>query len=165
MAARFTLTQNFAAHVDKVLAARERRFEDVSKHDGLKKQDILDRHQEGSVLVTKRAFSLADKLPDALKTLLPSSFLKLVEIARFDTQTKTNRFEVIFEENPDRLQMKGETHYIHESDTSSRREYNISVKVNWALIGGMIENQIASSFRKGIEKDYEIIQEILNKDK
>lgn len=161
MAANFKLTQSFSASVEAVLAARERRFDDVSKQDGLKKQEILERYHEGTLLVTRRAFSLADKIPDALKAMVPVGFLQLVETAKFDTVNNINRFEVVYEQNPERLKISGVTHYIHESDNSSRREYDITVKVNMALIGGLLEQQIAASFRKGIEKDYEIIKEIL----
>lgn len=165
MPANFKLTQSFSAHVDEVLAARERRFEDVSKQESLKKQELLDRKHEGNVIVSRRAFSLADKIPDALKAMIPAGFLNLVETARFDTESKVNRFEVVYEQNPERLRINGETHYIHEGENSSRREYNITVKVNMALVGGMLESQIASSFRKGIEKDYEVIKELLAKGK
>lgn len=161
MAVNFKLTQSFPASVEAVLAARERRFDDVSKQEGLKKQEILERYQEGTTLVTRRAFSLADKIPDALKGMVPANFLQLVETAKFDTVNNTNRFEVVYEQNPERLKISGVTHYIHESEKSSRREYDITVKVNMALIGGLLEQQIAASFRKGIEKDYEIIKEIL----
>jgi Protein of unknown function (DUF2505) len=161
MAQKFTLTQVFPASVDKVLAARERRFEDMSKLENLKGQQILSQIQEGSVKVTKRAFSLADKIPDAIKPMVPAGFLNLVETARFDDDTKINRFEVTYEQNPDRLRISGVTKYIAESDSSSRREYEITVKVNMALIGGVLENQIANSFKKGIEKDYDIIKGIL----
>jgi hypothetical protein len=161
MPANFKLKQSFSAHVDEVLAARERRFDDVSKQESLKKQELLDRRHEGDLIISRRAFSLADKIPDALKSMIPAGFLNLVETAKFDTKNKVNRFEVIYEQNPDRLRISGVTHYIHESDTSSRREYDITVKVNMALVGGMLENQIASSFRKGIEKDYEVIKELL----
>jgi hypothetical protein len=65
------------------------------------------------------------------------------------------------EQNPDRLRISGVTKYIGESETSSRREYEITVKVNMALIGGILESQIASSFRKGIERDFEVIQGLL----
>lgn len=161
MAQTFTLVQSFPTHVDKVLAARERRFEDMSKHDGLKGQEVLEQHVDGNIRTTRRAFSLADKLPDAIKAMVPAGFLNLVETARFDTAAKINRFDVIYEQNPDRLRITGVTKYIHESDTSSRREYEITVKVNMALIGGMLEGQIASSFKKGIEKDYENIKGML----
>ncbi|MBL8035484.1 MAG: DUF2505 domain-containing protein [Leptospiraceae bacterium] len=163
MAHTFTLIQSFPAHVDKVLAARERRFEDVSKQEGLKGQQVLDRTTEGSIITTKRAFSLADKIPDAIKPMVPAGFLNLTETARFDTAERINRFEVIYEQNPDRLRISGVTKYIHENEQSSRREYSITVKVNIALIGGMLESQIASSFRKGIEKDFDIIRELLEK--
>lgn len=161
MPANFKLMQRFPAHVDQVLAARERRFDDISRQESLKKQELLDRRHEGDLVISRRAFSLADKIPDALKTMIPAGFLSLVETARFDTKNKVNRFEVIYEQNPDRLRISGVTHYIHESDSSSRREYDITVTVNMALVGGLLENQIASSFRKGIEKDYEVIQELL----
>lgn len=161
MAQTFKLVQAFPAHVDQVLAARERRFEDMSKLDSLKGQQILSQTQEGTVKITKRAFSLADKIPDAIKPMIPAGFLNLVETARFDTATKTNRFEVIYEQNPDRLRISGVTKYIDEGASSSRREYEITVKVNMALIGGMLESQIAGSFKKGIEKDYENIQGML----
>lgn len=161
MAQTFTLVQVFPAHVDKVLAARERRFEDLSKLENLKGQTILSQTQEGSVKITKRAFSLADKIPDAIKPMVPAGFLNLVETARFDADTKINRFEVTYEQNPDRLKISGVTKYIDEGPSSSRREYEITVKVNMTLIGGIMENQIASSFKKGIEKDYENINSIL----
>ncbi|GAB4427634.1 MAG: hypothetical protein OHK0011_09620 [Turneriella sp.] len=161
MSANFKLRQSFAAHVDEVLAARERRFDDVSKQESLKKQELLERRHEGDFIVSRRAFSLADRIPDALKSMIPAGFLNLVETAKFDTKNRVNRFEVIYEQNPDRLRISGVTHYVHESDTSSRREYDITVKVNMALVGGILENQIASAFRKGIEKDYEVIKELL----
>jgi len=161
MAQTFKLTQNFQASVDKVLAARERRFEDVSKLEGLKGQELLDRQESGGVITSKRAFSLADKLPDAIKALMPAGFLNLEEVAHFDTNAKTNRFDVTYPQNPDRMRIKGFTKYIAETDTSSRREYEITVSVNMALIGGMLEGQIASSFKKGIEKDYEVITSLL----
>jgi hypothetical protein len=161
MAQTFTLVQVFPAHIDKVLAARERRFEDMSKLESIKGQEILDRHQEGNVVVTKRAFSLADKIPDAIKPMVPAGFLNLVETARFDVEDKINRFEVSYEQNPERLRISGITKYIDESPSSSRREYEITVKVNIALIGGVLENQIAGSFKKGIEKDYENIKSLL----
>ncbi len=161
MAQTFTLTQVFPASVDKVLAARERRFEDMSKLENLKGQQILSQTQEGSVKITKRAFSLADKIPDAIKPMVPAGFLNLVETARFDHDSNINRFDVIYEQNPDRLRISGVTKYIAESGSSSRREYQITVKVNMALIGGVLENQIANSFKKGIEKDYDIIKALL----
>lgn len=161
MAQTFKLTQVFPASLDKVLAARERRFEDVSKQEGLKGQQLLDRKQEGSVIISTRAFSLADKLPDAVKAMVPAGFLNVTEVARFDTESKINRFEVTYQQNPDRLRVTGVTKYIAESDSSSRREYEITVKVSMALIGGMLESQIASSFRKGIEKDFEVIKDLL----
>lgn len=162
MAQTFTLVQVFPAHVDQVLAARERRFEDVSKQEGLKGQQILNRVTEGNVITTKRAFSLADKIPDAIKSMVPAGFLNLVETAKFDTADKINRFDVVYEQNPDRLRISGVTKYIHIGDKESKREYNITVKVNIALIGGLLESQIASSFRKGIEKDYEIIKDLVS---
>lgn len=161
MAQTFQLVQSFPAHIDKVLAARERRFEDVSKQEGLKGQQILDRKVEGNIITTRRAFSLADKIPDAIKPMVPAGLLNLTEVAKFDTAEKINRFEVTYEQNPDRLRISGVTKYIHENDASSRREYSITVKVNIALIGGILESQIASSFRKGIEKDFEIIRDLL----
>jgi len=161
MAQTFRLLQPFPASVEKVLAARERRFEDLSKHDGLKNQALLDRRQEGKVVVTKRALSLADKIPDAIKPLVPAGLLNLVETAHFDTETNTNRFVVTYVDNPDRLKITGVTKYIGESESASRREYEITVAMNVAFVGGLLENQIASSFRKGIEKDYENIKELL----
>jgi hypothetical protein len=161
MAQTFKLVQEFPGSVEKVLAARERRFEDLSKLDSVKGQEILDRKQEGSVITTKRAFSLADKIPDAIKPMVPAGFLNLEETARFDTATKVNRFEVIYVQNPDRLKISGITHYIGIDESKSRREYEITVKVNIALIGGVLENQIASSFKKGIERDFEIIEDLL----
>ncbi|HRP70701.1 MAG TPA: DUF2505 domain-containing protein [Turneriella sp.] len=165
MSQSFTLTQKFAASREHVLAARERRFEDLSKHDGVKKQEILSETHEGAVKITKRAFSLADKVPDMVKSMMPAGFLNLTETARFDTETKTNRFDVTYEQNPDRMQIKGETKYIDEGENSSRREYNITVKVNIPLVGSLLEIQIASSFKKGIEKDYQNIQDILAAEK
>ncbi|MCX7633189.1 MAG: DUF2505 family protein [Turneriella sp.] len=161
MAARFTLVQHFAAPLADVLAARERRFEDPSRHEGLKKQEVLERRQEGSVIVTRRAFSLADKLPDPLRKWVPADFLQLTETARFDIATSTNQFEVIYDKNPDRLRINGTTHYIAEGPQSTRREYDIRVAVNMPIVGGIVENQIAGLFRKSIEKDHEILQEIL----
>lgn len=161
MAQSFKLVQEFPGSVDKVLAAREKRFDDLSKVDSVKGQEILERKTEGNIITTVRAFSLADKIPDAIKPMVPAGFLNLVETAKFDTSTRINRFEVTYTQNPDRLKISGETHYIHVDDTSSRREYNITVKVNIALIGGVLESQIASSFKKGIEKDFENIKELL----
>lgn len=161
MAQTFKMTQRFAAPLKEVLAARERRFEDVSKQEGLKGQELLDRKEVDGVITSKRAFSLADKLPDAIKALVPAGFLNLEEVAKFDTKTTTNRFEVSYPPNPDRLKITGETHYVAESDVACRRDYNITVKVGMALIGGMLEGQIASSFKKGIEKDYEVIKDLL----
>ena len=160
MAQTFKLVQVFPASLEKVLAARERRFEDLSKLENLKGQQILSQTHEGTVKITKRAFSLADKIPDAIKPMVPAGFLNLEETARFDEATKINRFEVTYAQNPDRLKINGVTKYIDEGATS-RREYQITVKVNMALIGGILENQIASSFKKGIEKDYDNIKEIL----
>jgi hypothetical protein len=161
MATTFKLVQNFPASVDAVLSARERRFEDVSKQEALKKQEILDRKEDGTVITTKRAFSFSDKIPEAVRSMVPAGFLNMTETARFDTATKINRFEVMQEQNPDRLRISGVTKYIGETDKSSRREYEITVKVNMALIGGLLENQIASSFRKGIERDFEVIKALL----
>ncbi|HNA79788.1 MAG TPA: hypothetical protein PKY99_10060, partial [Turneriella sp.] len=70
MPANFKLKQSFSAHVDEVLAARERRFDDVSKQESLKKQELLDRKHEGDLIVSRRAFSLADKIPEALKAMI-----------------------------------------------------------------------------------------------
>lgn len=165
MPANFKLTQSFSAHVDEVLAARERRFDDVSKQESLRKQELLDRRREGDLIVSRRAFSLADKIPEALRTMIPPGFLDLVETAQFDTKNRINRFEVVYEQNPERLRISGVTQYIHESEKSSRREYDITVRVNMALVGGLVESQIASSFRKGIERDYEVIKEILAQSK
>ncbi|MBV6492943.1 MAG: hypothetical protein LDLANPLL_00949 [Turneriella sp.] len=162
MAQTFTLLQKFPYSRERVLAARERRFEDLSKHDSLKKQEILSETYEGPVKITKRVFSLADKIPDIAKSIIPQGYLDMVETARFDSETKINRFEVLNEQNPDRFQIKGETKYIEEGPDSSRREYNISVKVNITLLGSLVEMQIANSFKKGIEKDFENIKEILS---
>lgn len=158
MAHTFTLTQTFPASLEKVLAARERRYEDVSKQEGLNKQELLDRREEGSIIISKRSFSLADKIPDAIKSLVPKNFLQLTENSRFDRSNNTNRFEVEQAENPGRLKISGFTRYIAENDRSSRREYEITITINIALVGGLVESQLASSYRKGLERDFEVIK-------
>jgi len=163
MANSFNLTQQFHASIESVLAAREKRYDDISKQDGLKGQELLDKKTEGGFIISRRALSLADRIPDAVKTMIPAGLLNVTEEARFEIATNTNRFEVTYDKNPDKLRISGITRYIRESENSCKREYNISVRVDIPLIGGMVETQIMNSFRKGIERDYEIISELLNK--
>ena len=163
MANSFNLTQQFSAGLESVLAAREKRYDDISKQDGLKGHELLDKKNEGGFIISRRSLSLADRIPDVVKAMIPAGLLNVTEEARFELATNINRFEVTYDKNPDKLRISGVTRYIKESDKTCRREYNITVRVDIPLIGGMVETQIMNSFRKGIERDYEIISEILNK--
>ena len=155
------LVQEFPYKLADVLAARERRYEDIKRFPELKDQKILEKREEGDMIFTRRELAFGDKVPDLLKKIVPPEMLKMLEESHFNSKTHVNNYEVFPQNNKDKLCIHGRSVY-EDLGEKSRRSYELKIECNVPLIGSILAGQIRDQYQKGLVKDYNLLLELLS---
>lgn len=158
---KFSLKQDFPYSLEKVLEARDKRWDNLDKFPELKNQQLLEEKTEDDILHQKRRLDFGTQVPSIVKTALPNGMLELIEDSQFNTQSKVHSFTVYPKGMEKKFMIKGKTNYVAVDDQSSRREYEIEIKVNVPVIGGTIESQVAKQYKNSIIKDHKKLMDFI----
>ncbi|MFC1474565.1 DUF2505 family protein [bacterium] len=157
---KLNIKHTFDAPLDVVLRAKDERFEHTDKIEGLKKLDYKDVKEDDSGITSKRDFEIKmGKVPGPIKKMIPSRFFNLEEISRWDKTANKNEWEMISKERK-KLTWKGVTSYVAKGE-KTERTVDCTIKAKIPLIGDAIEKQIASGFKKSMEKDARTLNDMI----
>jgi hypothetical protein len=154
---RFQLRQEFPFSIKTVIAARERRYDDIDNQPGLKSQTLISVEQQGSVIVTKRLFRFGTAIPEIVKKMVPEKLLEMVDTNYFNTETCESRFVMQSEYSPDKVKVSATCPYVQVNEALTVRTYDVLVEADIPLIGNTVAKAIADSHREALIKDHAII--------
>ena len=156
------IRQDFNAHLLDLLKAREERYKHLDKFPELKNVQIVREEFIEGKLIQERHIHLTDSLPGVIKTFLNSDSIILVEKSEFITEDNIHTFQVVPGKGLDQFfTIDGISKYHSSGDTTSSRDYDISIKSSAFLIGAVIESAIAEIYQHNLEKDKKSIDEFL----
>ncbi|HOC94119.1 MAG TPA: DUF2505 family protein [bacterium] len=151
---KVNLKQPFDFPLDVVLRAREERFINSDKIEGMRKPKFIERTEDEKRIETKREFNIAlDRTPASIKKMLAPDMFRFIESAVWDKNSNVLKWEMVPGAQKDRLVWKGITKYYQTGD-KSERSIECDIRVRVPIIGDAIERMIAEGFKKSQQKDF-----------
>lgn len=157
---KFSFRQEFSYPLSRVIAARARRYESLEHQDAIKGQRILRHDTDGDLETIHRELTLGSGIPEMVRKLVPENLLQMEERVVYDRARNSSEFSMQNPHLPGKFAIVGKSAYFSSGPASCYREYQVSVTVNYPLIGGMLEAAIAQNFQSSMEKDRRILSEI-----
>ena len=156
---KFRLEQDFEAPVERVLQAKEALAHE--RHSEIEHEDVIEHVEEQDREFKKKRLSLGDKLPEIVLKMMPREMRYLLQESSYENGGRHHTFRVYAENHEDKFIMSGESRYEENGEGRCKRIYEVSVKANIPLVGGIIENQVGGSYRKNLENDHKLIKNYL----
>ena len=151
---KVNLKQPFDFPLNVVLRAREERFINSDKIEGMRKPKFIERTEDEKRIETKREFNIAlDRTPASIKKMLAPDMFSFIESAVWDKNSNVLKWEMVPGAQKDRLVWKGITKYYQTGD-KSERSIECDIRVRVPIIGDAIERMIAEGFKKSQQKDF-----------
>ncbi|MCE9501880.1 MAG: DUF2505 domain-containing protein [Leptospira sp.] len=158
---KYTVVQKFDVSLPELLRAREDRYKNLDKFPDLKNVSLLDEKKEGNKVFQKRKIDLGASLPQVLSVALNDP--SLIEESSFDLDSNTHIFKLFPPNNEKVVTITGKSLYREISPNSSERSYEVEVKSEVFLVGGLIEGAIEEIHKHSLEKDKNSINQFLGK--
>ncbi|MCZ8154511.1 MAG: DUF2505 family protein [Leptospira sp.] len=155
---KYNVTHTFPVSLEKLLHAREERYQHLDQFPDLKNVTLLEEKKEGNIIIQKRKVSLEGSLPAVLSAALTD--LSLVEESTFDTTTNTHIFKIAPPGKDNVFVIKGKSTYSGKGD-SSERSYDVEVSSGLLFVSPIVEKAIEEIHKHSLEKDRKSIAKFL----
>lgn len=151
---RFDLTQTIAAPVDAVAAAyaSTEMYEALDGDDRLSKPEVLDRREEGGLVVLRIRYRYVAEMSAAVTAVVDPARLSWIEETRHDLAARTIDVRLLPDHYADRMSAHGTARYRAEGDTTVRRLQG-ELKVKALLVGGAVEKAIVAGLEEHLAQE------------
>jgi hypothetical protein len=156
---KYKVTHTFPVSLEKLLNAREERYQHLDQFPDLKNVTLLEEKKEGNIITQKRKVSLDGSLPVVLQAAL--SDLSLIEESTFDISTNTHIFKISPPGKDNVFVIKGKSIYQKTGDSASERSYDIEVSSGLLFVSPIVEKAIEEIHKHSLEKDRNSIAKFL----
>lgn len=156
---KYKVTHTFPVSLEKLLHAREERYQHLDQFPDLKNVTLLEEKKEGNIITQKRKVSLEGSLPVVLQAAL--SDLSLIEESTFDTATNTHVFKIAPPGKDNVFVIKGKSVYQSTGASTSERSYDLDVNSGLLFVSPIVEKAIEEIHKHSLEKDRNSIAKFL----
>ncbi|TGL61761.1 DUF2505 family protein [Leptospira ognonensis] len=156
---KYKVTHAFSVSLEKLLHAREERYQHLDQFPDLKNVTLIEEKKEGNIITQKRKVSLEGSLPAVLQAAL--SDLSLLEESTFDTTTNTHVFKISPPGKDNVFIIKGKSVYQSTGANASERSYEVEVISGLLFVSPIVEKAIEEIHKHSLEKDRNSIAKFL----
>jgi len=160
---RFVLEQQINGPVETVARIyTDRRFyERLGELPRLGRPEVLDRHEDGSVVRLAVRFRFTGTLSPAVTRVVDPARLSWIEESVHDLERHTVTFVMKPDNYPDRLRFNGSSRFEAAGERRTRRVAEGEVAVRVPLVGRTVEGAIVTGLREHLAGEVAVVEGLL----
>jgi hypothetical protein len=129
---------------------------DLQELDNVKGWKVLKEEDNGDVRVGTKEWCAHGQIPKALQHIISPKMLTWLEHSKWDRKNRVYSFDIEPYYLRKQISCRGKTTYFDAGNGRSGRTFEIELKVDIPILGGMFESFVSGYLKTSEEQDYNI---------